>query len=237
MELFNRGELSPRLEHLTVYFPKESWISYLPEIYQANDREQFLERYLAVFQTLHEEMNRKIREIPNILDVDSADYDYLVWLSGWLDIAGSYMWSEKQLAALLRNGVSLYKRRGTRQGILDFIRLYTGAEAFLVEYQQLDYAMSRQGLKEWLARLYTASPYTLTILLPKEHVPTQKEYKSLLRVIDEIKPAQMETNLIVLEPYMFLGGHTYMGINSALGEYRDLSLDGLSMLPFSAISI
>lgn len=234
-ELFKQNGRGMKLGHMRFYFPKQSWIGSLPEVYQSNDTGHFLERYLAIFQTLHESMNQRIREVPDMLDVDAAQKEFLIWLTQWLDIAGSHMWSEKQLRMLLKNGIRLYKKRGTREGMLEFIRLYTGGEAYLVEYYQMEPYMADKDLKESLARLYGVSPYTFSVILKKEYVPTQNEYKSLLRLIDETKPAQMESNLVILEPYMFLGGHVYMGINSSFGEYRNLALDGLSMVPFSTI--
>ena len=236
VEIFSRGSLGGKLGHLKVYFPKQSFVTYLPEIYQTGDSGRFLERYLAVFQTIHEDMNQRIREVPDLLDVDSTKGEYLTWLAGWLHIAGSYMWSENQLRLLMKNALSLYKKRGTREGILEFIRLYTGGEAYLVEFYQIEPYLAVAGLKESLSKLYGVSPYTFQVILKKEWVPTQKDYKSLVRVLEEIKPAQMEADLVVLEPYLFLGSHVYLGINSALSEYRSFSLDGLSMIPFSAIS-
>ena len=235
-DLYRRGGGTARLSDLCVYFPRQSWISYLPEVYQANDRNQFLERYLAVFQTLYEDLNREIRGTPLLLDVDTTGPEFLPWLAGWLDIAESYMWSEEQLRALLRRGVELYRKRGTREGMLDFIRLYTDSDAYLVEHHQLDAFVKQGGQKAILTRLYGRNPYVLSVVLKKEDVPTQREYRALIRVIQEIIPAQMELNLVILEPYMFLGDHTYLGINTSLGEYRGLVLDGQSMMPFSVIS-
>ncbi len=233
VELFEQS--GQKLERMRFYFPKQSWLRYLPEVYQSSDTSHFLERYLAIFQSLHESMNQSIRQVPDMIDVDSAEKEFLTWLSQWLDIAGSYMWSEKQLRMLLKNGIRLYKKRGTREGMLEFIRLYTGGEAYLVEYYQIEPYMTDKALKESLSKLYGVSPYTFSVILKKEYVPTQNEYKSLLRLIDETKPAQMESNLVILESYMFLGDHVYMGINSSFGEYRKLTLDGLSMVPFSTI--
>ncbi|WP_130861751.1 phage tail protein [Bacilliculturomica massiliensis] len=234
-ELYRRGSETVGLSDLCVYFPRQSWISYLPEVYQANDKNQFLERYLAVFQTLYEDLNLAIRRTPLLLDVDTTGSEFLPWLAGWLDIAESYMWSEEQLRGLLRRAVELYRKRGTREGMLDFIRLYTGGDAYMVEYHQLDAFMKQSGQKVILTRLYGGNPYVLSFILKKQDVPTQKEYRALIRVIQEIMPAQMELNLVILEPYLFLGDHTYLGVNTSLSEYRGLALDGQSMMPFSVI--
>ncbi len=236
LEVFPKAGDPVSIDGLMVYFPHHSWVSYLPEVYQSKDKDRFLERYLAIFQTLYEEMDRRIRDIPQLFDVGSAGREYMEWLAGWLDIAGCYMWSEEQLGRLLAGGARLYRKRGTREGILGFIRLYTGGDAWLVEFYDLEAFMRQQGQRESLARLYGGNPYVFSVILKKEAVPTQKEYRTVLRVIEEAKPAQIEARLIVLEPYMYLGGHTYLGINSAFGEYRELVLDGRSMLPFSKLS-
>ena len=235
VEIYSQGSPPPKLGEFTVYFPRQTWMRHLPEVYQASDKDHFLERYLAVFQSLYESMNDRIRGIPGMLDVDRTDGEYLIWLAGWLDIAGSQMWSSEKLRQLLRQAVSLYKMRGTREGIRRMIRLYTGGEAWIVEHHQLEPYMEDEGSRQALTKLYGSSADQISIIMEKAYVPTQEAYHSLLRVIEEMKPAQIEVDLVILESYMYLGGHTYMGINSAFGAYRDVKLDGLSMVSFSAL--
>lgn len=235
VELFAHGGTPLKLGNFQVYFPKQSWISYLPEVYQASDKDQFLERYLAVFQILHESMNDQIRGIPGLLDVDMTSEENLVRLAEWLDIPGSYIWSGKQLRQLLRQAVRLYKMRGTKMGIRRMIRLYTGGEAYIVERHQLEPYMGDERIKNMLTMLYGSSPDVVLVILDKKYVPTQKVYHTLWRVIEEMKPAQVDVELVVLEPYMYLGGHTYMGINSAFGVYGDVRLDDQAMVSFSSL--
>lgn len=235
VELFSQGGPPPKLGSFQIFFPKQSWISYLPEVYQASDTDRFLERYLAVFQVLHESMNEKIRGIPGLLDVDQTEEENLIWLAGWLDIAGSDLWNSQKLRRLLGQAVKLYQMRGTREGIRRMIRLYTGGEAYLVERWQLEpYEEGTKEKQEW-TRLYGSGADTVTIIMEKKYAPTQKAWHALWRVIEEMKPAQTEVELVILEPYMYLGGHTYMGINTAFGEYRDVKLDGQSMIAFTAL--
>lgn len=86
-----------------------------------------------------------------------------------------------------------------------------------------------------MERLYGADPYKFQVIVREQDVPTVREYQTLLKIIREVKPAYMETDLIVLKPYIFLDQHTYLGINSVLGEYQNMSLDGASMLSFSVL--
>ena len=41
--------------------------------------------------------------------------------------------------------------------------------------------------------------------------------------------------LTVLKPYIFLNGHSYLGVNSVLGRYQAAALNGRSMVPFLSL--
>lgn len=215
-----------------IFFPRESFLRYLPEIYQREDRKQFFERFLAVFQITYEEMNERIYQMPELLDAYGTDRQFLEWLTGWIGIADTYMWNEKQLRSLLKNAVSLYKLRGTRKAVREYVKLYTGGyEPLIVENFELKEGDSRYHT--W--NLFQEDAYRFYVLVQEEYVPTTKEYQALVKVIEQVKPANMELELIVLKPYIFMDGHSYLGVNSVLGEYRDFALDGASMLSFSVL--
>lgn len=220
------------IEKIWIFFPGQSWNSYLPEIYQSRDKDGFLERFLAVFQTMYESLNRVIERLPYDIDIDCADREYLEWLAKWLDLAESYMWTEDQLRRLLKNAVSLYQIRGTKYAVLAFVKLYTNSEkVYVVE----NFQISRKRDSHLLTRLYGSDPYRFQVLVPEQDIPTVREYQTLLKIIKEVKPAHMESELIVLKPYLFLGQHTYLGLNTILGRYQYLSLDGASMLSFTIL--
>lgn len=220
---------------IQIFFPGQSWMKYLPEIYQKADEDSFLERYLGIFQTIYEDLNDAIRQMPQNFDVETAQGDYLVWLAKWLGIEDSYIWSEKQLRQLLYNGVSLYKRRGTRGGIKDFVALYTGEVPFIVENHQLQYFRKDKGRFEKLQRLYGSSAYSFTVLVREQAVASQWKQKALIKIIEDIKPVQMEWRLVIIKPYIFADRYSYIGINSVLGKYANMALDGKSAVLFSVL--
>lgn len=220
---------------IQIYFPGQSWMKYLPEIYQKADEESFLERYLGIFQTIYEDVNDEIREVSKYFDIDTAQGDYLTWLAEWLGIENSYIWSEKQLRHLLHNGVSLYQRRGTRQGLADFISLYTGEEPYIVEYHQLQYFRNDKRRFEQLQRLYGSNAYSFTVLVREQVVDSQWKQKALVKIIEEIKPAQMEWRIVIIKPYIFIDRYSYVGINSVLGKYTSMVLDGRSAVLFTVL--
>lgn len=220
---------------IQIYFPKQTWMEYLPEIYKKEDTESFLERYLGIFQTIYEDFNEQIRAVPWHLDMDTAQDEYLTWLSGLLGIEESYIWSKGQLRYLIRNAVSLYKGRGTRQGIMHFVELYTGESPFIVEYYQQRFFQNDRRYFEKLNRLYGSDAYTFTILVKEDAIDSLRQKKTLMKIIEDVKPAHMECNLVLLKPYLFLDRHSYLGINSVLGSYTRMVLDGHRAIPFAVL--
>ncbi len=226
MEIYEQPGQHLAIEKIKISFPRQSWISYLPEIYQSSDRNMFYERFLAVFQTLYEEVNDAINNIPNYLDLDGAEGQYLKWIGRWLDINEGYMWSEEQMRQLLKKAQYIYKYRGTANAILELARLYVGnSDVYLVENFKARANQEEDGSRDY-ENLYGTDSYRFQVLVKEDYIPSTREYKTLTRILEEVKPAHMEMQLVPLRPYMFLGSHVYLGINSCLGEYRESALDG-----------
>ena len=235
LEMYGQEE-NACINRIRISFPSRSWMLQLPEIYRKADcKKMFLERYLALFQTMYEDLNDQIAGSARLFDMESTEKRYLDQLARWLDIRQCYMWPEEKLRMLLRRAISLYQRRGTRQGLLDFIALYTGEKPFCIEFFQLeDYAQER-AYYDRLRELYGNRKGQVTILVRDGAAPTTEQYKILEKLIEEMKPAQTDVKLTVLKPYIFLNGHSYLGVNSVLGRYQAAALNGRSMVPFLSL--
>jgi phage tail-like protein len=236
VELYGQGAESPVISGIKVYLPVMSWMGYLPEVYQADaGSKSFVERYLYIFQSLYEDMEREINRLAGRFDPDVVDGGFLLWLAQWIDIDDAYIWSEDQLRRLIRDGMRLYKSRGTRQALSEMVELYLGEKPCIVENFQLEGYEGDAKRSGLVAELYGADSYYFTVVVSERAVPSTKEHKTLLRVIESAKPAHVEANVVVLKPYIFLDKYSYLGINSVLGQYRPANLDGFSAVPFSGV--
>ncbi|MFP3153560.1 phage tail protein [Lachnospiraceae bacterium ZAX-1] len=236
IEMYRQEGRQLTLNNIMIYFPRQSWISYLPGIYQKSDGTSgFLERYLGIFQTLHEDLNEEIRQSAKYFDVESADMEILSWLAQWLGIRESYMWSKQQLRKLLKKAVSLYKRRGTRQAVLEFVALYTGEMPYMVENFQIREFYKKEAYYEQLVKLYGDEPNIFLLIIKDEQIPSVRHYKMLVKMIEEVKPAHMDLNMIIIKPFIFLNGYSYLGINSVLGNYETAALNEQAMLSFTKV--
>ncbi len=223
---------SPKLSTLRVYYPRMTLLSYLPAIYAEEDKETgFLERFLALFATFFEDMDHQIAGIAKYLDPESVSGDYLKWLASWVGIAADDHWTDEQLRKLIAAAPELYRKRGTRSGIETMIEIYVGERPLIIEYFQLHQIRSNSDFSTIVNELYSMNPYTFCVLMKADHIVDEKQRSIVERLINEQKPAFTEAKLILLQPWLYMDMHTYLGINTYLSEPTLLRLDNSSSMP------
>lgn len=209
--LWGDGQKGPEISLIQIFFPKESWTCFLPEIYQTEEP-GFLERFLAVFQTVYGQVEEKIRYGPGYLDIQAAPPDVLVSLGRWLHVDNIHLWTTSHLRKYLEQGARMYERRGTAAGLERMVEIFIGEKPFIQEN-------GKEG-----------PAHQFRLFLSEKAVPDPKTYQALSRIVREGKPADMEADVIILRPWLVLGQHTYLGINSYLNDYREARLDGQGMM-------
>lgn len=237
LQLGRTGGKSPRIGWVKLWFPKDTWLKYLPEIYEEDQESaSFLERYLGMFQSVYEDMTDRIEEIPSLLNPLTAQLDQLEWMARWLAVENREIWREDQLRFLVANGVRLYQYRGTTGFMREILRLYTGREPYIIESHQLEPFFDGGDRERQLKELYGSGTWEFTVLLSGEGLEGRSRKNQLRQLISTAKPAAMECRIVILQPYIFLGQHSYLGINTVLGRYRSLELNGLCAVPFTTIA-
>lgn len=223
---------SPLVERLRVYFPRETYLNYLPAVYQDDDESRsFLERYLSLFGTLFSELETEIGDLSRHIDPLRAEGEHLRWLAGWVGLETDDNWSDEQVRSFLLAAPELYHYRGTRRGILKAIELYTGEAPMIVEYFQTKAMRDNADLRTMSERLYGNDPYTFTVLLKADGALSEKRRTVLEALLEEQKPAYTEARLVVLQPWMHLDLHTYLGVNTVLTEPSLLMLNPDRSMP------
>lgn len=223
---------SPLLQTLRLYFPRETYLTYLPAVYQEDPASRdFLERYLSLFGTLFSELENEITGLSDYLDPQLATGEHLRWLATWLGLETDDYWTDEQVEAFIKAAPELYRYRGTRQGLMKTIQIYTGQEPLIVEYFQTKGMRDNAELRELTDKLYDGNPYTFTVLLRPEQAPSEKQRVVIEQLIEEQKPAYTEAKLVMLQPWMYLDLHTYLGINTVLTEPSLMTLNPNRVMP------
>ncbi|WP_274650201.1 phage tail protein [Paenibacillus humicola] len=227
---------TPSLSKLRVYLPRTTLLSHLPAIYQ-EDASGFTERFLSLFGTMFDSIEEKIGELPRHFDSELVSGPYLKWLGGWLGIEVDEHWSDEQIRRFIREAPELYRYRGTRRGIEKMVEIYTGAKPFIIEYFQYRAMREAAELREITDQLYGMHPCSFSVLVTTEQAPTEKQRIMLQHMLDQQKPAFTEAHLIVLQPWMYLDMHTYLGVNTLLSEPSLLHLDPNRSMPSDTLIV
>jgi phage tail-like protein len=125
LELVGGVDASPELGSFRAYCPKQTYLRYLPEQFDGTKaRASFLERYLSVFESEFVGLEEEIEQITQHMDPEGVPNEYLSWLSSWLAIEFDQRWPTEAKRAFLAQAPTLFKLRGTKEGMRRTIRLY-----------------------------------------------------------------------------------------------------------------
>ncbi len=238
VEMMGSEQHSPAIHSLEVHFPRLSFLENLPSIYQRDAASsEFLSRYLSIFQTLLDETDQQIQRVTQTFDANHVTGSSLNWLLSWIGIQAEDNWTEDQLKQLLKQAPVIYGMRGTKYAMEVLISIFTGEKPIILEYEQVKPLKEHPELGELSERLYAADPHVFNVLVKPEHVGTEKDRITLQQLIDATKPAFSTGKLIVLQPWVYMDLHSYLGMNTVLSEPTLLTLDGRSSMPHHTITI
>lgn len=132
------GRFSPRLQQMRVDYGRDTYLQFLPALYAKDPASsEFLERFLALEQSMLAGLEKAIEDLPLLFDPHAApagDFpSWLSWLASWLAFDVNESWSAPQLRRYLAGAFQLYGKRGTTEGLRRYLKLYAGVEAHIEE--------------------------------------------------------------------------------------------------------
>jgi phage tail-like protein len=132
------GVATPVLRGIRIWFPRDSWLQYLPAIYQEDDESRsFLARFLAILQTAFEKFDERIDNIWTYFDPSSVPDKWYFWLAAWIALPIEPSWTSAQRRAVLKKAGQQYRLRGTMAGLQQLILDYAGVSARVFEHFHL----------------------------------------------------------------------------------------------------
>lgn len=119
---------------MRVYYPRLSYLRYLPAVYQEDlASQEFLQRFLPMFETIFGGLEATIERIPEVFDPDYTPKEFLDWLAQWLDLGIEEEWSPEVKRKLISKAALLYQKKGRPDGLAEFIEIVTGKRPFIRE--------------------------------------------------------------------------------------------------------
>jgi len=254
LELEGSPQSSPRVDSVTAFCPRQSYLRYLPELYQENDRSAaFLTQYLSVFESIFADIETEIERISRYFDPHAVPSDALSWLEQWLALDPDDGWPEAARRELLSRAPELYKRRGTKAGLRSLLELYLRHAASSDVNDPASSTATTDGGDRTSTE--TLSDHRLFFLdgddldcIDRESVrrqyplptgprsfavfcgpfETAGERATVESIVTSEKPAHVGAAVVELDDGLRLDGATFLGLNSRLTT-REFSLGATTL--------
>jgi phage tail-like protein len=116
--LTGNRDASSVLSQLRVDFDADGYERYLPAIYREPPADHvFLRRYLALFQSVFDELDAEIANMPRYFDAAAAPAEALPWLASWLATEIDRDQPVARLRSLIAGAYDRQRKRGTAEGL------------------------------------------------------------------------------------------------------------------------
>ena len=260
------GFNGPQISSISTYFPKISYLDYLPQIYQEDEKsKKFLENFLSLFEVEFDTIDEKIDSFGKILDVQATPSNFLPWIASWLGVNYQEGWTKQNLRNLLKRTPHLMKNRGTKESLKEILKIFLtennkkslkedpknrgrpfkedtkeelDEKIWIFEHFQLKKIFAnmrndeeyKEQYQEYV-KLYGTDPFSFFVLLDSS-ILNKDKLRIVHDIVEKEKPSHTVSHVCILRPWLVLGNHTYLGINSKLIDKR-LTLDDLERSPLS----
>lgn len=110
--------------------PQSSYLRDLPIIFHDND---FLGRFLQIFESIWEPLERRQDHVDMYFDPRTAPASFLPYMASWLGSTFDPHWPESRIRAFVANALDLYSWRGTRYGLTRMLEVCAGVTPQITE--------------------------------------------------------------------------------------------------------
>lgn len=159
-------------------------LDYLPAFCSGDD---FLGRFLLLFEDILMPIERVVDQTHLYLDPGVMPQDFLPWVASWLDLVLDENWPVDKRRNLVKSAVELYRWRGTRRGLREYVRVYTGVEPRITEHLG-GIALDGQARLGENTVLGEGRDHCFTVTLEIEE-PSAIDVQRLKSIIEAEKPA------------------------------------------------
>ncbi len=182
--------------------PESNYLQYLPPLYRC---EEFMlsyeniipmEDYLLIYEDTMRSLENTVNNMALYFDPLLTPEPLLHWLAFWMDLALDSSWPIERRRELVKSAIELYRWRGTRRGLTEYLRIYTGSMPEILEYTP-GFSLgddNRLGIDTKLGSAGTGHHFTVLIEINGKGGSDTDTIRS---IIDSQKPAHTSYTLQV----------------------------------------
>ena len=160
------GVTSPKLFQIHAEAGEMRYMQYLPALYERESQKNpFLKQWLSLFESEQRDLEYLRDSIPARFEPARAPADDLKYLAGWLGFELPPDKDEEQIRSLMPRVVDLYERRGTLEGVVKWVYLYSGIRIHIHESFQhrAFWQLEKQAALGFSTRLPALDPDGLVV--------------------------------------------------------------------------
>ena len=164
---------------------RSSYLEYLPALFQDDE---FMGRLLLIFESILKPVENTVDNLALYLDPLVIPESLLPWLAFWVDLTLDPTWPEERRRQLVKSAAELYRWRGTRRGLAEYLRIYTGSIPEISEYipgMRLDHE-TKLGINTQLGSSGEGHHFTVTLEVDGD---SEIDVSMVRAIIEAQKPA------------------------------------------------
>ena len=162
-----------------------SYLNYLPALYRDDE---LMGQFLLIFESIMKPIDNTIGNLNLYFDPLMIPESLLPWLASWLDLALDPSWPLHKRRELVKSIAELYRWRGTKRGLSEYLRIYTGTVPEISEYipgMSLD-PETKLGIDTRLGSSGAGFHFTVTLYLDEDNAVNDNTIRA---IIESQKPA------------------------------------------------
>ncbi len=178
-------------EHKNLNEEPSRLLDYLPPVFR---EDKMMGRFLMIFDSIITPIENTVDNMALYFDPRITPEPLLAWLASWVDIAMDPRWPLERRRELVSNAAELYRWRGTRRGLSEYLRIYTGKKPQIIEYipgMILD-EKTELGVNTVLGSSGTGHHFTVVISAEENENVDRRVVK---QIIESQKPAHTDYTL------------------------------------------
>ena len=153
-----------------------------------------------------------------VADHNRAPPEFLAWLAGWVALTLRDDWTDDHKRKFIAKAVQLYRLRGTKAGVTQFVQTYTGGPPVEIFEESTEFQVgvhSRIGVDTIIDG---GLPFFFRVkLTSSDPLSFQRQHDMVTALINLQKPAHTNFSLEVETLQFQIGVNSRIGVNTLLG--------------------
>jgi phage tail-like protein len=209
--------------------------SFLQELPAIFSEDPFLGRFLLAFEQVltglpgtpgHEPepplgLEEIIAAISTLFDPKETREEFLPWLAGWVALDLRADWVPAQKRSFLANVVPLYRRRGTKENLAEFVSIFTGLSPVITGDSVGDIQIGVNSTLGENFQIGGSAPHFFNVRVTMSDPDSEavaRQQRIATALIKLQKPAHTDFELQIVHDSMQIGDRSQIGVTTLLGS-------------------